>query len=103
MVCDFFEAHGHETIRMNPQVTNGYVHGLGHGIGLQVHERPTLADFAGNDDTLEAGSVFTFEPGLYYPDEGEGWGMRIEDVYHVTESGEIENLTNFSRDLVVEI
>ena len=52
---------------------------------------------------LEIGSVFTFEPGLYYPDEGSGWGMRIEDVYYVAESGEIENLTNFPRDLVVEI
>ncbi len=103
LACDFFEGRGHETIRTNPQTTNGYVHGLGHGIGLQVHEKPTLADFAGNDDVLEIGSVFTFEPGLYYPDEGSGWGMRIEDVYHVTESGEIENLTNFPRDLVVEI
>jgi Xaa-Pro aminopeptidase len=103
LTCDFFEARGHETIRTNPQTTSGYVHSLGHGIGLQVHERPTLAEFAGNDDVLEPGSVFTFEPGLYYPDEDPGWGMRIEDVYHVTESGEIENLTNFPRDLVVEI
>lgn len=103
LACDFFESRGHETIRTNPQATNGYVHSLGHGIGLQVHEKPTLADFAGNDDVLEVGSVFTFEPGLYYPDEDNGWGMRIEDVYYVAESGEIENLTNFPRDLVVEI
>ena len=103
LTCDFFEARGHETIRTNPQTTSGYVHGLGHGIGLQVHEKPTLAEFAGNDDTLEVGSVFTFEPGLYYPDEEPGFGLRIEDVYYVSESGKIENLTNFPRDLVVEI
>jgi Xaa-Pro aminopeptidase len=103
LACDFFEARGHETIRTDPQTTKGYVHSLGHGIGLEVHERPTLADFTGNDDVLEVGSVFTFEPGLYYPDDDPGWGMRIEDVYYVAESGEIENLTNFPRDLVVGV
>jgi Xaa-Pro aminopeptidase len=101
LTCDYFEKHGHETIRTNPQVTNGYVHSLGHGIGLDVHENPRLSDFPGVDDVLAPGSVFTFEPGLYYPDKG--YGMRIEDVYVVTESNEIENLTNFPRDLVIEI
>ncbi len=101
LACDFFEKLGHETPRTNPEVTNGYVHSLGHGIGLEVHEKPTLSDFAGNEDLLEPGSVFTVEPGLYYPDKG--FGMRIEDVYTVHESGEIENLTNFPRDLVVEL
>jgi len=101
MVCDFFEKRGYETPRTNPQVTNGYVHSLGHGIGVQIHEKPTLSDAAGNDDTLEVGSVFTVEPGLYFPDKG--FGMRIEDVYHVTESGQMENLTNFPRGLVFEV
>ena len=100
-VCDFFEKLGHETPRTNPQVTSGYVHSLGHGVGLNVHEKPTLSDFPGNDDVLEPGSVFTVEPGLYYPDKG--FGMRIEDVYTVAESGEMVNLTNFPRDLVIEI
>ncbi|MFH1866311.1 MAG: M24 family metallopeptidase [Candidatus Eisenbacteria bacterium] len=99
--CDFFEAKGIATPRTDPQVTNGYVHSLGHGIGLDVHEKPTLSDFAGNTDTLVPGSIFTFEPGLYYPDKG--YGMRIEDVYYVHEDGTIENLTNFPRDLVLEV
>lgn len=99
--CDFFEARGIETPRTNPQVTNGYVHSLGHGIGLNVHEKPTLSDMTGNTDTLVPGSIFTFEPGLYYPDKG--YGMRIEDVYYVHEDGTIENLTNFPRDLVLEV
>jgi Xaa-Pro aminopeptidase len=101
MTCDFFEARGIATPRTDPQVTNGYVHSLGHGIGLNVHEKPTLSDLAGNDDELVPGSVFTFEPGLYYPDKG--YGMRIEDVYYVHEDGTIENLTEFPRDLVLEV
>lgn len=101
MTCEFFEELGYETPRTNPQVTNGYVHSLGHGIGLQIHEKPTLSDYTGNEDTLEPGAVFTFEPGLYFPDKG--YGMRIEDVYHVTSDGRIENLTNYPRDLVVEV
>jgi Xaa-Pro aminopeptidase len=99
--CDFFESRGIETPRTNPQVTNGYVHSLGHGIGLEIHEKPTLSDAAGNRDTLAPGSVFTFEPGLYYPDKG--YGMRIEDVYYVHENGTLENLTNYPRDLVLKV
>jgi Xaa-Pro aminopeptidase len=101
MTCDFFESRGIETPRTNPQTTSGYVHSLGHGIGLNVHERPTLSDLAGNTDELVPGSIFTFEPGLYYPDKG--YGMRIEDVYYVHEDGTIENLTDFPRDLVLEV
>jgi Xaa-Pro aminopeptidase len=101
MTCEFFEKLGYETPRTNSQVTNGYVHSLGHGIGLQIHEKPSLSDYTGNEDRLDVGAVFTFEPGLYFPDKG--YGMRIEDVYHVTEAGEIENLTNFPRDLVVDV
>jgi len=100
-MCELFEKRGHATLRTNPQVRNGYVHSLGHGVGLEVHERPTLSDYPGNDDTLEPGAVFTFEPGLYYPDKG-GWGMRIEDIYRVTEDGRIENMTNYPRDLVLK-
>lgn len=99
--CDFFEARGIKTPRTNPQVTNGYVHSLGHGIGLDVHEKPTLSNFTGNEDVLVPGSIFTVEPGLYYPDKG--YGMRIEDVYYVHEDGTVENLTGFPRDLVLEV
>jgi Xaa-Pro aminopeptidase len=101
MTCDFFEERGIETPRTNPQVTNGYVHSLGHGIGLDIHEKPTLSDLAGNEDVLVPGSIFTFEPGLYYPDKG--YGMRIEDVYYVHEDGTVENLTQYPTDLVVEL
>ena len=100
MTCDFMEAHGHETPRTNPRVRNGYVHSLGHGVGLAIHEKPTLTDAPGNEDVLAPGSVFTVEPGIYYPDKG--WGMRIEDVYCVHEDGTIENLTKYPRGLELE-
>ncbi len=101
MVCDFFEGHGHETPKTNPQVRNGYVHSLGHGIGLNIHENPRLSGSPGIEDVLEPGHVFTVEPGIYYPDKG--WGMRIEDVVYVHEDGTMENLTKFPKDLIVKL
>ncbi len=69
-------------------------HGLGHGIGLEVHEAPRLSDVS--TDLLVPGNVVTVEPGIYLPGRG---GIRIEDDVLVTEDG-IENLTNLRKDLV---
>jgi Xaa-Pro aminopeptidase len=69
-------------------------HGLGHGLGLDVHELPRMS--RETSDVLVAGNVVTVEPGIYV--EGE-FGIRIEDDVVVTESG-IENLTGFRKDLV---
>lgn len=60
-----------------------FVHGLGHGIGLEVHEPPWLTRTRGTD-TLVPGMVFTIEPGIYLPGVG---GVRIEDVFLLTEHG----------------
>ena len=69
-------------------------HGLGHGVGLLVHEAPTLRPES--EDTLEPGNVVTVEPGIYLPGRG---GVRIEDLVVVTD-GEPEVLTSFTKQLV---
>ena len=68
LTCDYFKAHGH-AVPDGSAVTNGYVHSVGHGLGLNIHENPFsgLSSSEGPCDTLQPGSVFTIEPGLYYP------------------------------------
>ena len=87
-VVDLFKDHGYESD------TRGFVHNLGHGVGLQVHELPTVGP-AGKE--LKAGSVITVEPGLYYPGIG---GVRLEDIGEVTKKG-FNNFTKFPEDLIV--
>jgi Xaa-Pro aminopeptidase len=71
---------------------DGYFHGLGHGVGLEVHERPGLGR---SPDTLRTGDVITLEPGCYR--QGYG-GCRLEDLVVVTADG-CETLTDFPYDL----
>lgn len=73
----------------------GFIHGTGHGLGIDIHEPPYLN--SGRAGVLEAGNIVTVEPGLYYPELG---GVRIEDVVYVTESA-CRNLTNYRKDLIV--
>lgn len=70
-----------------------FIHRLGHGIGLDVHERPYLV--GGNDTVIAPGMAFSIEPGIYTPGE---WGMRIEDIVVVTQSG-VESLNMSDRNL----
>jgi len=70
-----------------------FIHSLGHGIGLEIHEGPFIYD--NPKQKLQSGMTFTLEPGLYYPNKG---GVRIEDDFVVTKSS-VECLTKFSRDL----
>lgn len=69
-------------------------HGLGHGVGLLVHEAPRLSQES--DDELRAANVVTVEPGIYLPGEG---GIRIEDLV-VVQEGQPEILTTFTKELV---
>ena len=75
-----------------------YVHSTGHGVGLQIHEGPTLSPRAPEDMLLPAGSVVTVEPGIYIPD----WsGTRVEDCVLITEDG-VEVLTQSPTELVLQ-
>ncbi len=96
--CEVFEAAGYPTQRTKTrgQVLNrGFFHGLGHGVGLEVHEGPYMGILPGG--TLKPGDVVTLEPGLYEPPVG---GVRLEDLVLVTDDGN-EVLTRCSYDLEV--
>ena len=101
MTCEFFESRGHPTIASDSKTEVGYVHSIGHGLGLAVHEEPRFSDVPANTDVLRPGHVFTCEPGLYYPDRG--FGMRIEDDLWIDLEGEVHILTDFPKDLVIEV
>ncbi len=101
LTCQYFEEAGHKTIRQDSKLLSGYVHSLGHGLGLDVHERPTFGRGASSKDTLDPGCVVTIEPGLYYPDQG--MGCRLEDTVWVRPDGEIEILAEYSHQLVLEM
>ena len=72
-----------------------FVHGTGHGVGLEVHEAPRLAP--NSSDRLDAGMVVTVEPGLYYPGM---WGLRIEDTVVVKNKG-CEVITKMNKELII--
>jgi Xaa-Pro aminopeptidase len=99
--CDLFEDMGHTTIRSDPATKDGYNHSLGHGVGLNVHERPFSGIKATERDILALGSVFTIEPGVYYPDRGIG--VRLENTLYVSPSGDIRTLGDFPMDLVLSV
>jgi Xaa-Pro aminopeptidase len=96
LVCELFEENGQKTVLSKPPgevLENGFFHGLGHGVGLEVHEAPNLG--RGGTSELIPGDVVTLEPGLYR--QGFG-GCRLEDLVLVTESGG-EVLTDYPYDL----
>ena len=70
-----------------------FVHSVGHGVGLEVHEPPSLSEKS--KDTLKVGNVVTDEPGIYIPGFG---GVRIEDTVLITDSGPVR-MTRFEKDL----
>lgn len=99
--CEFFEGRGHPTVASDSKTEVGYVHSIGHGLGLAIHEEPRFSDVPANTDVLRPGHIFTCEPGLYYPEQG--FGVRIEDVVWIDADGNVHNLTDFPKDLVIEV
>ena len=101
MTCKYFEQRGYETIGSKYPIDEGYIHSLGHGIGLEVHEDYGFPSLKDRGDVMTPGAVFTIEPGLYYPNQG--LGVRIEDTYYCTPDSTFESLTPFPKDLVIPI
>jgi Xaa-Pro aminopeptidase len=97
IVCDVFEAAGHRTQRTGPGDDSdaGFQFSLGHGVGLAVHEAPSLG-LAGVD-ALVAGDVIAMEPGLWVPGIGE---VRFEDLLIVTDDG-AETLNRYPFELTL--
>ena len=94
--CEIFEGAGEPTQRTKEPgkpLSNGFFHGLGHGVGLEVHEEPGMG--LASKRPLMAGDVITVEPGCYR--QGYG-GVRLEDLVLVTARG-AENLTHYPYDL----
>jgi Xaa-Pro aminopeptidase len=99
MTCEYFESKGHKSQLSTKNPLDGYVHSLGHGVGLNIHERPSSGLTASEDNILKPGVVITIEPGLYYPDKG--MGFRIEDTYWVRPDGKMEILAEYPYDFVL--
>ncbi|HEY4413376.1 MAG TPA: Xaa-Pro peptidase family protein [Gaiellaceae bacterium] len=95
IACDIFAAAGYPTqLTKKPGevLDSGFFHGLGHGVGLEVHERPRLSVVG---DDLVPGDVITLEPGLYRAGYG---GVRLEDILLVTGDG-AETITDYPYEL----
>jgi Xaa-Pro aminopeptidase len=99
MTCVYFESKGHKTQLNTKAPLDGYVHSLGHGVGLNIHERPWSSLNVNGDNLLKPGVVVTIEPGLYYPEKG--MGVRIEDTYWIRQDGKTELLAEYPYDFVL--
>ena len=103
LVEDMIFAAGYDTLRPGQQhgaasagdLPRGFIHGLGHGVGLQIHEAPSVG--RSGTKPLVVGDVVTIEPGIYDPAVG---GVRLEDLLVITADG-ARNLTRAPRQLVI--
>ena len=101
LVEDIIFAAGYDTLRPGQQhapqdggLPRGFIHGTGHGVGLEIHEAPSVGR---SGKALIVGDVVTVEPGVYDPEIG---GVRLEDMLVITETGS-RNLTRAPRQLIV--
>jgi Xaa-Pro aminopeptidase len=99
--CQLFAAQGHPTIDSDLKIEEGYVHSVGHGVGLAIHEKPFSGMEASPKDILHPGVVITIEPGLYYP--SRNMGARLEDTLVATTQGKFKIMADYPNDLVIPI
>jgi Xaa-Pro aminopeptidase len=100
ITLDVLEECGHPTGRTDPGTSVGYMHSLGHGVGMEIHEAPRMT-YRMDKDIVQVGNVFTVEPGVYYPDRG--FGIRIEDSVYIDDDGNVQSLTPMHKQLVLEL
>jgi len=99
-VSEFFEKKGFPTVKKSPGTTTGYVHSLGHGVGLELHEKPRISVFnSSGDERFKPGMVFTIEPGLYLPEEG--LGVRLEEMVVLNNDNTLNVLSSLPRALEI--
>lgn len=101
LTCGLFAEMGHKTIADQYNLTEGYVHSVSHGLGLNIHESPFSGISATERDILLPGVVFSVEPGLYYPSRCTG--VRIEDSVYLNPEGKFEVLADYDYDLVLPV
>ncbi len=101
-VCAVLERCGHPTYRTHikagtaARMNTGFIHGVGHGVGLTIGEPPYYGSFS--EDYVKQGQVVTIEPGVYYP----GWGgIRIEDTVAIAEGRKIRSLNRLPKELEI--
>jgi Xaa-Pro aminopeptidase len=94
-VCGLLEKQGFGVPRKDRLPRRGLLHGTGHGLGLELHEPPSVSV---TEDVFKPGDVVTIEPGLY---DGRVGGVRIEDVVACMPDGTAKNLTRFDRELEI--
>lgn len=100
-VCEYFSNEGY-VARTDGTLSEGFIHGLGHGVGIDIHEYPRLGN---TTEILKERNVVTVEPGLYYPKRRENipaGGIRLEDMVLVTKTG-YRNLTHTQKDIASAI
>ncbi|MBQ9500739.1 MAG: M24 family metallopeptidase [Lentisphaeria bacterium] len=95
IAADVLEKHNFHTGR-GEAGDHGFFHGLGHGVGLDIHESPRLSPRG--TEPLRPGAVVTVEPGLYYPEWG---GIRLEDMVYLDPAGSVRTLTGIEDFLVL--
>ena len=99
LACDYFRERGYPVVKDNPNTIDGYIHGLGHGVGLAVHEPPYMG--IGDKDILSKGNVFAIEPSLV--DTNREVAVRIEDTFYMNNDGKAVSITDVPYDLVIPV